>query len=570
MPHRVANFLRTSSGTIPHIKSKKTARRSHSSLAAASPYTSDSDDARHGARTAGCSLADGPKKHHHHCHRHHHRLSLPFGRSLAHGGAFSSSASGSAPPSTVSLDCSVESPPVVFHGSPEDSTGALVSGQMIMDVKEERVEVDSFTACLRLRVTHRRPFQGHCAECRLRTTDVKTWRLLPHPTTTLRRGRHLFPFSALLGGHLPASIDSPVVSIAYELRAETILVRAPGSCVSARLERPLPVKRSLPEPLYPHNLVRVFPPTNIKASATYGSVIHPTGANRLTLKLDGLVSRNERVQTMDLWRLKKVTWRLEETIKAIAPACAKHAPAAAAAADDDIKGAVRTETRVLGEKQLTEGWKSDYSGPDGTADMEFDFCVTQYRPHARESKYACDLKTRDGSEVTHSLLIELIVSKEYAPEGKPHLATQTGTGRILRMHFAIVLTEFPGLGVSWDNEAPPVYQDVPPSPPGYPADEERPDQPLGPPVDYEDLEPLDARPASVEPRRGAARRGCLCGPAGSSSPFPSFRHIVIALSLDRHMMIIPLAGHGTCIREIDREGGRALHDDGDRNSMRND
>ncbi|PHH87117.1 hypothetical protein CDD83_9292 [Cordyceps sp. RAO-2017] len=154
---------------------------------------------------------------------------------------------------------------------------------------------------------------------------------------------------------------------------------------------------------------------------------------------------------------------------------------------------VRTETRVLGEKQLHEGWKSDFSGTDGTVDMEFDYCVNQYKPHSRDLKYACDLKTRDGTEVTHSLLIALIVSKEYAPEGKAHLATQTGTGRILRMHFAVVMTEFPGLGVSWDNEAPPVYQDVPPSPPGYPCDEGR-----GPPVEYEDLEALDARRASVE------------------------------------------------------------------------
>ena len=38
---------------------------------------------------------------------------------------------------------------------------------------------------------------------------------------------------------------------------------------------------------------------------------------------------------------------------------------------------------------------------------------------------------------------------------------------ILRMHFATVLTERGGIGISWDNEAPPIYQDVPPSPPAY-------------------------------------------------------------------------------------------------------
>jgi hypothetical protein len=64
-------------------------------------------------------------------------------------------------------------------------------------------------------------------------------------------------------------------------------------------------------------------------------------------------------------------------------------------------------------------------------------------------------------------MVEMVVSQEYAQVGKPNLVTQTGVGRILRMHFATVLTDRAGLGISWDNEAPPVYQDVPPSPPSY-------------------------------------------------------------------------------------------------------
>ena len=35
------------------------------------------------------------------------------------------------------------------------------------------------------------------------------------------------------------------------------------------------------------------------------------------------------------------------------------------------------------------------------------------------------------------------------------------------MHFGTILTERAGIGISWDNEAPPIYQDVPPSPPAY-------------------------------------------------------------------------------------------------------
>ncbi|KND89018.1 Uncharacterized protein C1F12.05 [Tolypocladium ophioglossoides CBS 100239] len=492
MPHRVANFLRSSSGNIAHIKKKATsgsssrnpsAAASRNNSISASPYASDSDEHHAHAARMPEHLADALRRHH--------RLSLPFGRSS------SKERQERQQPSAVSLDWNVESPPIVLHGTSEESSGALFSGQLFLDVGDGAVDVDSVAASLSLRVTHKRPYQGHCADCQTQRTELKSWRLLAQPST-LARGRHQFPFSMLLEGHLPASMDSPVLSIAYEFKAEAIVVRAGGSsssssCLSAKFERPVVVKRSLPDPLYPHHSVRVFPPTNIKASAHYSPIIHPTGNNKLTLKLDGLVTHNEKAKTIDLWKLKKVTWRLEETVKTIAPACARHAPSAAVVTTDEDaavrKGVFRAETRVIGEKAVQEGWKSDFSGNDGTVDMEFDYTAL-YPPAkttggAAPAKYACDTKTRDGTQVTHTLQLELIVSKEYAPEGKPQQAASTGTGRILRMHFAVTMTEFPGLGVSWDNEAPPVYQDVPPSPPGYPCDERE------PPIEYEDLEPLD-------------------------------------------------------------------------------
>lgn len=492
MPHRVTNFLRASSS---HCGQKKKAAGSGcgSSSATPSPYASDSDD---NAVRMPDRATDGSKKSR--------RLSLPFCRlSASRENAFHAlhhhhhlhHASSSA---AVSLDWSIESPPVVFHGTADESTGALISGQMIMDVREDSVEVDNLSATLLLNVRQKRPFQNHCCACQQQTRELKTWRLLSHSTpTTLRRGRHPFPFSTLLEGHLPASVDTTVISVTYTFKAEAIVVRGSGtSCASVRFERDVTVKRSLPEAPYPHHSVRVFPPTNIQASAHYNHVIHPTSSTRLTLRINGLVARSEqRPQALDLWRLKKVTWRLEETAKTVAPACSKHAAPEAAAADDDSRRAVRSETRVLGEKQLHEGWKSDFGDNDGTVHLELDFCVTQHKPHSHHLKYACDTKTRDGTEVTHSLLIELIVSRELAPDGKLDQTLLTGTGRILRMRFSVVLTEFAGLGVSWDNEAPPVYQDVPPSPPAYPSEE---------PIEYEELDALDARRASLEPSCAAA------------------------------------------------------------------
>lgn len=484
MPHLVANLLR-SSGNIANIKKAASRSRtgstnpscesSRNNSVSGSPYASDGED----LSVKLADLAETVKKHN--------RLALHFGRSS------SKDQVPTQPTGPVQIDWNVESPPIVFHGTRDDSTGALFSGQLCIDVKEDSMSLDSLNATLSIHTTHKRPYQGHCADCQTTVTKLEAWQFFAHPTT-FSRGRHSFPFSTLLNGQLPATMDTPVVSISYEFKAEAALTagQAPAAASFPKFERSIVVKRSVAEPLYPHHSIRVFPPTNIKAGADYYTVIHPTGNNKLTLKLDGLMTHNEKVKTVDLWRLKKVTWKLEETIKSVAPACDKHA-AMASTADGDIKGLTRNEVRVIGEKHLHEGWKADYTGHDGTVDMEIDFCVNQTKNnHSNELKYACDTKTQDGIEVSHSLLLELIVSKEYAPEGKAHQANPTGTGRILRMHFGVTMTEYPGMGVSWDNESPPIYEDVPPSPPGYPK--------LEPPIEYEELLLLDARRSSVEPR----------------------------------------------------------------------
>lgn len=482
MPGRVTTFFRNPSGNIAHIKKATVNRSRH-----ASPDVSDGEDDHH--------------RHHHHyavkmpdladALKSHRRLSLPFGKKDSH-------------PSAFSLSWNIESPPIIFHGTASESTGALVSGTMIIDVKEEMVELDTFNAALNIHISHKRPYQNHCPECANQYTELQAWTFLAHPTV-LHRGHHVFPFSTLLDGHLPASMSSSFMSIAYEFKAEAVVaprsLPTPSSPSAVKFERTLPVKRSLPGSEVPHHSVRLFPPTNIKSSVHYDTVIHPTGSNKVTLKLDGLMNLNDKTKTLDIWKLKKVTWKLEELTKTIAPACEKHShgaqpiPSNSSSSEDDEsatpkKGLARSEVRLLGEKNLHEGWKSDYTGTDGTVDMEFDYMVNQ-RCRKGQLKYAADSKSRDGTEITHSLLIELVVSKEFAPEGRPHQSAQTGTGRILRMHFGVVLTEHPGLGVSWDEEAPPVYQDVPPSPPQYELPE--------PPIEYEDLEFLDARRMSGEP-----------------------------------------------------------------------
>ncbi|KAB5513335.1 hypothetical protein GE09DRAFT_1179809 [Coniochaeta sp. 2T2.1] len=396
-----------------------------------------------------------------HKDHHHHRISFPG----IHLGRSSSSKDGlfgtSSTPAT--LDWKLESPPIVFYGDAENSSGALVSGQLYVDVKkEEGIELESFDAVLNIHVVQKRPYVAHCHDCTNQYTELKKWIFLQQPLL-LAKGKHNFPFSILLEGHLPTSMDGSLVSITYEFKAEAVPKSDPNHII--KLERTLDVKRSLPEHETPHHSVRVFPPTNIKASVHYPQAIHAIGNNTLSLRLDGLAKHNPKPNTIEYWKLKKLTWRLEETAKTIAPACAKHTPKEPATNPDGQppkKGLPRTDTRVIGEKTLFSGWKSSYTSPsESVVEIELDYYLSK---HAR---YNCNTKSRDGTEVTHQLMVEMVVSQEWAPLSKPNLVTQTGVGRILRMHFQTVLTERAGLGISWDNEAPPVYQDVPPSPPSY-------------------------------------------------------------------------------------------------------
>jgi hypothetical protein len=140
--------------------------------------------------------------------------------------------------------------------------------------------------------------------------------------------------------------------------------------------------------------------------------------------------------------------------------------------------------------------------------MEFNFGV---QPNA---KPLCDLKAEDGTEVSHVLIVEMIVTEEHTPIGRPKQATPTGIARVLRMHFNVIVTERAGLGISWDEEQPPLYEDVPLSPPNYQnGDNELYDaQPI---PDYDDLMPLDhtheesGRPGSSGPSGSAPQNGFI-------------------------------------------------------------
>ncbi|KAI0481401.1 hypothetical protein F4859DRAFT_418500 [Xylaria cf. heliscus] len=476
MPHRVVDFFRSPNDSIHSIK--QTVQRRTSPTVS----RSGSRERQRPTRTSSyASSADGdgavednhpiplfrsfestkekPKEHH--------RLSFPGLHLVGHKTQKDLSQNPNA-----ALDWKIESSPAIFYGSPEESTGALISGQLQLRVKEESFEVENLEAKLEICVTQKKPFNSHCQDCASQRTELKSWSFLSEPTTLTQR-THEFPFSILLEGHLPATTDNHLLSIEYVFTAEA---RPRDGGLPLKLRRTIDVRRSLSVPPTPHHSVRIFPPTSITASVHYDAVVHPHGTSTFNLRLEGIGKQNTNARSVEYWKLKRLSWKLEENVSTVAPACRKHTPKTSAAAaeagesgngngngNEAKKGVTRTDTRVIAHADLHSGWKADYYSSEGNVEAEIEY----HTGGSSSRPVSCDVRGSDGTEVTHRLVVEMVVSQEYVPLAHTRHVTPTGVARILRMNFAVVLTDRGGLGVSWDNEAPPIYQDVPPSPPSY-------------------------------------------------------------------------------------------------------
>jgi len=353
-----------------------------------------------------------------------------------------------APKPTNKLDLVVESPPCILYGPRETSTGALFSGRLVLSVDAvPEITLDTFVMQLVASVTTKHAVSSGCPECLTKLSTLNTWTFIREPKP-LRAGKHEFPFSYLIPGHLPATTLGQLGVLEYFWVAKATTRH--GEEINFR--RALKISRAVP-PGADKNSLRIFPPTNLTAHITMVPVIHPIGDVTVLMRLSGITDKQETIQNR--WRLRKMTWRLEETEKMISPACPKHAHKVGG----EGKGIAHEEMRCLGTAELREGWKTDFD--DGTVELEFAArCSGSPAP-------LCDVASPTGLNVTHALVIELVVAEEWAPNKKPTSATPTGAARVLRMQFLITVTERSGMGISWDEEQPPMYEDVPASPPIY-------------------------------------------------------------------------------------------------------
>lgn len=352
-------------------------------------------------------------------------------------------------PKPVKMNLVMESPPVVMIDSPQQSSGALISGRLQVTPNIDHATLQSITMFLECTTTTKRPVQDRCRNCMSQVKDLYEWNFFTRPKAfRSSEGMQELPFSHLIPGHIPATTHGTIGTIDYSLHVRAKSVD--GQEIEFRQE--LIIKRALRYGS-DKNSVRVFPPTNLTLHVTLPNVVHPLGEFPVQCRMTGITTHRDDTQTR--WRLRKLNWRIEEQEKNVSPACPDHA----SKLGGDGKGIQHEHTREVGGDELKQGWKTDLS--DGQVEGEF---MASMNP---SSKPACAVDAANGTKISHSLILELVIAEEWAPNKKPHQATPTGAARVLRTQFALNVTERAGMGIAWDDEQPPMYEDVPDSPPHY-------------------------------------------------------------------------------------------------------
>jgi hypothetical protein len=416
----------------------------------------------------------------------------------------------------------IESPPLVLYGTPSTSTGALLSGRLKLRIDDPTGELrlHDFTMLLRATIATKKPVGKDCRECTERVDELKTWTFLSEPKTYYADEDNQFPYSFLFPGHLPATTQSILGCIQYSLQATATTSHGEKIVYN----HPLTVQRAI-QPGPDKASIRIFPPTNLTGRVQLPPIVHPIGTFPVTMSLSGVVEKKGDSHTR--WRLRKLAWRIEEHSKVISTPCAKHAHKVSG----EGKSILHSETRILGNDEMKSGWKSDFDTIGGEIIMEFDASLATKSNH----KASCDVESPAGIEVKHNLVVELIVAEEFCPSKNTTLVTPTGAARVLRMQFALVVTERAGMGISWDEEMPPVYEDVPESPPGYGSADKNDgawggaimEDYHGPELEYESLESMANLPLRERP---SSRRRHDSGESSSrpstNGPAAGARHIV--------------------------------------------
>ncbi|EEB07686.1 endocytosis regulator [Schizosaccharomyces japonicus yFS275] len=340
--------------------------------------------------------------------------------------------------SAVGMDAYVqmESPPCVMYGPPATSTGSIASGLLVADVKVPLLDVEVVNLELIKKQTNKRSPHLSCPHCCKNVERLQVWQFVS-ARTSLTKGKTTWPFSALIPGHMPHSFECCTVKVEYYFKATFIF--SPTSKLEKR--HPIEIRRSI-LPSTPKSFQRLFPPTSLNVTLQTPNVVHPSSYIPVTFQLTGFKEPNSSTS----WAVSRISWRIEERIKTTIRSCHGH--------DDADKVHTYQDTRILGTNDYKRGWKIDNDRLLFELPLSF----------ALDARYVCDLRLNCGNtelDISHCLVLELVMIEVVGSQ------PVDSNARLLRMKVKLVVTTQPGLGVSWDEECPPLFDSVGPSPPCY-------------------------------------------------------------------------------------------------------
>ena len=217
------------------------------------------------------------------------------------------------------------SPAHSHNGSPIHSKNNSSTNLMSLLNVKDHVLINSVRLTLYQNVHYAKPFLppsntlSNCTSCKKKSTELARWDVMTQ-AHNLPAGKHSYPFSHLLPGALPATTclgSSGITTIKYELVAIVSYNTHNNHQNIVKVALPVNIARSVlrgPD----RNSLRVFPPTDVTATAVLPNVVYPKSSFALELKLDGVSSSDRR------WRMRRVGWRIEEQVKVKTNSCENH------------------------------------------------------------------------------------------------------------------------------------------------------------------------------------------------------------------------------------------------------
>ncbi len=280
------------------------------------------------------------------------------------------------PNSNIKISLCVESPPIMLYGKPAESSGALFNGALVLDVFaknskdiRELLESRSGTAAnsmpvspvmppatpdglgptasvsqlsrqqlrrdyVELRqvklyflqvVRYSKPFLPHssalqhCSTCRRKVTELASWDVLSRRTAFAKGTSHSFPFGYLIPGKVPPTtvLSTHGTSITYELVCKAVFVNRRGAEDLINLSLPVMIRRSIFRG-HDHSSLRIFPPTDVTATAAIPNISYPRSTFPVEIRMDNIATKDRR------WRMRKLSWKIEESVRVRAHHCVQH------------------------------------------------------------------------------------------------------------------------------------------------------------------------------------------------------------------------------------------------------